>query len=252
MAWGFNDIPSLAGKVMIVTGGNTGLGKLDALHPLCPLTNGLPYRTGDLPIIASRSEAKSLPVIADLKKETGNDNVEFIALNLLSLKSVEAFAKTFINRGLPLHALILNAGIMACPFTLSEDGIESQFATNHVAELNARLQARGINNIYANAVHPGVIRTELVRHQQEKIPSFIFSIYYSLGPLTGVISQDQGASTQLYLATSPEIEEKAIRGEFFIPVAKLSKPVITQGTDMDLAKRLWDFTDALVKEKLGN
>lgn len=53
-------------------------------------------------------------------------------LDLASLKSVESFANKFIERDLPLHILINNAGIMAVPYSLTVDGIESQFGTNHL------------------------------------------------------------------------------------------------------------------------
>jgi hypothetical protein len=64
-------------------------------------------------------------------------------------------------------------------------------------------------------------------------------------------AEDQGASTSLYLATDPEIETKNYKGEYFVPVAKLSKPDIPQGSDMELAKKLYDFTEKLVSEKLA-
>ncbi|PKU61750.1 Short-chain dehydrogenase TIC 32, chloroplastic [Dendrobium catenatum] len=53
-------------------------------------------------------------------------------LDLSSLKSVRAFADNFLATGLPLNILINNAGVMFCPFQLSVDGFEMQFATNHL------------------------------------------------------------------------------------------------------------------------
>lgn len=51
----------------------------------------------------------------------------------MKLASVKQFADTFLARHDQLNILINNAGVMMCPFELSEDGIETQFATNHVA-----------------------------------------------------------------------------------------------------------------------
>jgi retinol dehydrogenase-12 len=51
----------------------------------------------------------------------------------MSLASVKQFADEFKSRHNQLHILLNNAGVMLCPFGLSEDGIETQFATNHVA-----------------------------------------------------------------------------------------------------------------------
>ncbi|KAI4370281.1 hypothetical protein MLD38_018648 [Melastoma candidum] len=52
-------------------------------------------------------------------------------LDLGFMASVRRFASDYISSGLPLN-LINNAGIMACPYTLSQDNIELQFATNHL------------------------------------------------------------------------------------------------------------------------
>ncbi|KAG6514740.1 short-chain dehydrogenase TIC 32 B, chloroplastic-like isoform X1 [Zingiber officinale] len=56
-----------------------------------------------------------------------------IELRLLSsLKSVRAFVEKFLAMNLPLNILINNAGVMYCPFKLSKDGVEMQFAMNHL------------------------------------------------------------------------------------------------------------------------
>jgi NAD(P)-dependent dehydrogenase (short-subunit alcohol dehydrogenase family) len=86
-------------------------------------------------IVASRTPSKALAVIEEIKAETKNEKVEFIQLDLLSLASVTKFVSEFKAKNLPLHLLLNNAGVMACPFALSEDGYESQFATNHVSNV---------------------------------------------------------------------------------------------------------------------
>jgi retinol dehydrogenase-12 len=117
------DIPDLSGKVAIVTGGYCGIGKVTSLELA---------KKGCHVILACRSKERTEPVVEEIKKETSNDNVEFLELDLSSLASVQRFAKQFRSKGLPLHLLINNAGVMACPFKLSADNIELQFATNHV------------------------------------------------------------------------------------------------------------------------
>lgn len=84
-------------------------------------------------IVASRTPSKGQAVVDEVKESTKNDKIEFLQLDLLSLSSVSAFIQNFKDKNLPLHLLLNNAGVMACPYTLSEDGIESQFATNHVS-----------------------------------------------------------------------------------------------------------------------
>nr|XP_009625387.1 short-chain dehydrogenase TIC 32 B, chloroplastic-like [Nicotiana tomentosiformis] len=65
-------------------------------------------------------------------KENKSARVEILKLDLSSMKSIKAFADNFLALNLPLNILINNAGIMFCPFQLSEDGIEMQFATNYL------------------------------------------------------------------------------------------------------------------------
>jgi NAD(P)-dependent dehydrogenase (short-subunit alcohol dehydrogenase family) len=71
--------------------------------------------------------------VAEVKQATGATQVEFLQCDLMDLQSVDLCAREFISRKLPLHILVNNAGIMAVPFELSKQGIESQFATNHFA-----------------------------------------------------------------------------------------------------------------------
>ncbi|KDO15741.1 hypothetical protein SPRG_18717, partial [Saprolegnia parasitica CBS 223.65] len=125
MTFSFNDIPDLTGQVAIVTGANSGIGLVTArqlaLHN-CHV------------ILACRSAERAGPVVDALAAEVSatTGKVEFMALDMMSLTSIRAFVAAFIAKQLPLHILVNNAGIMAVPFRLSVDGIESQFATNHV------------------------------------------------------------------------------------------------------------------------
>jgi NAD(P)-dependent dehydrogenase (short-subunit alcohol dehydrogenase family) len=67
--------------------------------------------------------------------------VEVEAMDLLDPGSIDAFAERFGADAQPLHLLVNNAGIMACPFTRDGRGFEHQFATNHLGhfQLTARL-----------------------------------------------------------------------------------------------------------------
>jgi NAD(P)-dependent dehydrogenase (short-subunit alcohol dehydrogenase family) len=58
--------------------------------------------------------------------------VEFSLLDLSDLRSVQSFAKAFLKSKQPLHVLMNSAGVMACPFTLTAQGVEMQFGTNHL------------------------------------------------------------------------------------------------------------------------
>jgi len=111
----------LAGKTYVITGGNTGIGRVTATE--------LARRGGHV-IIASRSRTKTEPVVAEIQKETGNPQVEFAVLDLGDLTSVRACAAALLARDLPIHGLINNAGLVARGTTT--DGFELIFGTNHL------------------------------------------------------------------------------------------------------------------------
>jgi hypothetical protein len=58
----------------------------------------------------------------------------------------------------------------------------------------------------------------------------------------------QGALTSLYVATSPDIRAQNLRGQFFIPIAKLSE-VKGLATDIERQKDLWELSERLLRER---
>jgi NAD(P)-dependent dehydrogenase (short-subunit alcohol dehydrogenase family) len=83
-------------------------------------------------ILAGRSESKATPVIAQIAESSPDVQVRFISLDLGSQKSVRDAAAKINAITTKIDLLINNAAIMACPYAKTEDGIESQFATNHI------------------------------------------------------------------------------------------------------------------------
>src|SRR5262245_2843430 len=112
----------LAGKTFIITGANTGIGKVTAKELA---------RAGAHVILACRSREKTEPVIAEIKRDTNNDKVEYIHLDLGDLASVRSCAKAIVERGIPIHGLINNAGLAGKRGT-TKDGFELTFGTNHL------------------------------------------------------------------------------------------------------------------------
>ncbi|KAG6514676.1 short-chain dehydrogenase TIC 32 B, chloroplastic-like [Zingiber officinale] len=83
-------------------------------------------------IIGARNMEAANVVKENIQQSISSAKVDVSKLELSSQKSVRAFANRFIERNLPLNVLINNAGVMNCPYKLSEDGIKMQFATNHL------------------------------------------------------------------------------------------------------------------------
>ncbi len=116
----------LTGKIAIVTGGNTGIG-LETTKTLAA--------AGATVIVPARDIDKAKRNLA------GIANVELETMDLMNPASIDEFAQKFIASGRPLHLLINNAGIMWAPLRRDIRGIESQLATNYLAQfqLTARL-----------------------------------------------------------------------------------------------------------------
>ena len=114
--WNASDIGDLTGKSFLITGGTSGIGKEAALELA---------RAGAHVTITARDAAKGAAVVAEIAKES----VDFKLLDLADLASVKKFAKEFTK---PVDVLILNAGVMATPFSLTKDGFEMQMGTNHL------------------------------------------------------------------------------------------------------------------------
>ena len=112
----------LDGKSFLITGANTGIGRATATD--------LASRGGRV-IVACRSEAKATPVIEEIRSQTDNEAVEFIALDLADLASVKACAAELVKRGDPIDVLINNAGLAGSK-GLTADGFELAFGTNHL------------------------------------------------------------------------------------------------------------------------
>ncbi|KAF8231767.1 NAD(P)-binding protein [Tricholoma matsutake] len=116
-----DDIPDLTGKVVIVTGGNAGIGKETAKALLSH--NAKVY-------IAARDEKKAHLAIKDLKDQTGKESF-FLMLDLADLLSVKAAAKEFESKEKELHILFNNAGVMYPPTEMvTAQGYDLQFGTN--------------------------------------------------------------------------------------------------------------------------
>lgn len=110
-------IPSLTGKVALITGANNGARNHDHLPPPSPLTHaGIGLTTsialsnaGAKVIMACRTEAKAQSAIDQIKAGNPKAQVEFLKLDLCDLKSVKAAAETVLQKETSLDLLINNA-----------------------------------------------------------------------------------------------------------------------------------------------
>ena len=109
----------LTGKIVIVTGGHTGIG----LETTKTLSNA-----GATVIVAARDLAKAEKNLKGIK------NIELEALDFMNPDAIDAFASKFLASNRPLHLLINNAGIMWVPLRRDHRGYESQLVTNYLGQ----------------------------------------------------------------------------------------------------------------------
>ncbi|XP_055504818.1 WW domain-containing oxidoreductase isoform X1 [Leucoraja erinacea] len=113
----------LSGKVVIVTGANSGIGyetaRSLALH-------------GAHVVLACRNRARAAEATQKILEEWHKAKVEAMILDLASLQSVQQFAEAFKAKNLSLHVLICNAAAFGSPWQLTVDGLETTFQVNHL------------------------------------------------------------------------------------------------------------------------
>jgi NAD(P)-dependent dehydrogenase (short-subunit alcohol dehydrogenase family) len=265
-------------KVILITGGNAGIGKATAM--------GL-AKTGATIIIGCRNREKGEAAVEEIKQASGNPNIELLQLDLASFKSVKAAAEEFKRRHNRLDVLINNAGVFLRNREVTEDGLEKTFQTNYLShfllthllldELKAGAPARVINvaskhpNIKINfddlqttkgysfmkAVGPTKLAMVIFAKEFAKRMEGSGVTAYSLHPglaksqllddisvLPRILfhlmstSPEKCAETSIYLATQDGIE--AENGGYF--EKKKAVKAGSNATDEEINKRLWDVS----------
>ncbi len=131
MKWSRNDMPSLDGRVWVVTGASSGLG-LESAKALAA--------KGATVVMGCRNPERAQSAADAVRREVPAAKLELRALDVASLASVAAFVGE-LNAAHPvIDGLMNNAGIMAVPHSLTVDGFESQLGTNHLGHFALSLQ----------------------------------------------------------------------------------------------------------------
>ncbi|OQD94487.1 hypothetical protein PENSOL_c025G10353 [Penicillium solitum] len=164
------DIRSLDGKVVLVTGGNAGLGKETILQ----LAKHRPSRI----YMAARTESKAREAIESLQSQLSSPaDIRFLPLDLSSFKSIRAAADKFQSDSDRLDILILNAGTMGNPPTTTEEGFEIQLGTNHIGHF-----------LLTKLLLPTLQKTIDLQRAKEEVPDVrvvtVGSAAHAVGPST--------------------------------------------------------------------
>ncbi len=270
----------LKDKVCMITGATSGIGRETA--------KALAAK-GAILVLPIRDSLKGDTLKDEILEQTPGAKIELMHCDLGSFASIRDFAKEFESRYDKLHILINNAGIWETKRNLSDDGIERNFAVNHLAPflltnllldtIKASAPARIVNvaseahrqgkiqfsdiefekkysslkaygqsklanilftkklsqklkdtGVTVNCLHPGVVSTNLF----DKMPSIIIK---AMGLF--MISPEKGAQTTIYLATSPEVEDKS--GGYYAK-SKPKKPS-SEALRQNVADKLWELSE---------
>lgn len=121
--WTVEQIPDLAGKVIIVTGANAGIGFEASKEFL---------RHGAETVLACRNESKAMAAVRKIKKEIPEARARYMHLDLGNLESVKQFIRNFSKTYSNFDILVNNAGIILRPYSLTYDGFESHMGINYL------------------------------------------------------------------------------------------------------------------------
>ncbi|XP_030024141.2 retinol dehydrogenase 12-like [Manduca sexta] len=273
----------LTGKVVLVTGGNTGIGLETA--------RGLAKR-GAKVIIASRNQQRSEAAVADIIKSTGNYNVEYKHLDLANFSKIRTFVEDFNNCYNRLDILVNNAGILAVN-DVTEDGVHIIMQINYygpflltmllmrklIASRPSRivnvsscaLIGADLNNIYGINTNPlrvycnsKIFQMLWTKALAKKLPEGITVNALHPGlvgteilPMNNVLKKvlttligpllktpEEGAQTTLHLCVSKEVQK--ITGGYFED-CKLVPPRNSLVTNEEAAEKIWNQSIMVTK-----
>ena len=115
---------ALQGKVTMVTGANAGMGK-EIARALAKM--------GATVVMVSRDLGRGEAARAEVQAQSGNDAVELLLADLSSQQSIRHLVQEFTARHTQLHVLVNNVGVTLPRRSVTVDGLETVFATNHLA-----------------------------------------------------------------------------------------------------------------------
>lgn len=274
----------MEGKIAVVTGSNTGIGKETA--------RGLAQR-GATVVLACRDPQKAEAARDDIARTTGRSDVTVMPLDLASAASIRAFAERFRAEHRRLDVLVNNAGVWPVSRVTTREGFEATFGVNHlgtfllthellpvlresaparVVVLSSKLhysgemvwddlqferrkyngsaaynQSKLANVLFTkalarrldgagvtvNAVHPGVVATELGR----EFPKWLFAVAKLF-----MLTPEKGAACSLHVATAPDVA--SVNGEYF--EKSLTKKPASAALDEGAQEKLWDLSVRLL------
>lgn len=268
----------MQGKVCVVTGANSGIGKATA--------QGL-AAAGATVVMVCRDRARGAAAEQEIRVATGNTAVELWQADLASLADVRRLATELLAAHPVIHVLINNAGVMVERRQMSADGFELQFAVNHLApflltrllepalaagapsrvvNVSSRVHSMGHIDFddlqstrkykmfaaYGRSKLACVMATYDLAERWQALGITVNCLHpgvidTNLGGMPGFIKKllpkpDKGARTSLYLATAPEVAD--VTGQYFSGCKSAKSSA--ESHDRAVRARLWQETERMV------
>ncbi|KJK83091.1 hypothetical protein H634G_01219 [Metarhizium anisopliae BRIP 53293] len=230
-------------------------------------------------ILVGRSVEKSQPTVDHIKRANSSINVRFVEADLSSMQSVRKAAQCILDDdGIPfINIIINNAGIMVPPYAQTEDGFESQFATNHLSHfllvnklmpkllaagnarvsktaqilfsvsLNKKLASKGVRSF---ALDPGSVETGLSKYISLDIAEDMAQKIAGKSLVEARASRrktvSQGSATTLVAALDPTLGH----GVYLADCKITSDPACVNAWALDegYAERCWTLSEECVGE----
>ncbi len=155
--WNFDTVSKQPDKIAIVTGANHGIGLATA--------ESLGQK-GIKVIMACRNEEKAIEALNKLKSKNNEYDIDILKLDLSSPSSVISFSKKFRERYDKLDILINNAGMLSEETQVNENGIEIQFATNHLGHF---LLTSQLLDLVPDSESSRIVSLSSVAHESAKL-----------------------------------------------------------------------------------
>jgi NAD(P)-dependent dehydrogenase (short-subunit alcohol dehydrogenase family) len=159
----------MSGRICIVTGANSGIGKETAL--------GL-AQIGARVVMVCRNAEKGKAALEEIRRESGSSQVDLLMADMSSQASIRALAEQIQQKYPRLDVLVNNAGGAALARTLSADGIEMTLAANHLGAalltlllldlLKASAQSRIVNVSSCEAQQPSRLDMDDLQFERRK------------------------------------------------------------------------------------
>lgn len=273
---------TMQGKVCLITGANSGIGKATALG----LAN-----MGATVVLVCRDKQRGEAAQAEIKAQSGNESVDLLLADLASQASIRQLAAEVKARYPQVHVLINNAGVMPSHRTSTADGLEANFAINHLGPflltnllldvLKTSAPSRivfvasqvvspldfedlqsekhfGMNSTYGKSKLCNILVTQELAKRLEgtgvtvnclhpgvvatNLPHDWPTLLRVVYPFIGM-SPAKGAQTSIYLASSPEVD--GITGKYFKKQRPVPAPNLAQ--DEASTKRLWEVSEEMTQ-----